>query len=95
MNLKSYENAYQIYKKLPLINAILIMVLTLVWAILDYDMCLTGISDLEFFGCLIIWLLIGAVIAGVTAFLTQISISATVLRTDAVLTIAENIKKAD
>ena len=93
MNYDSYKKAYEFYKKSPLVNAILTLVLVLVWAIVDYCECITGISDLEIVGCLAVWLLIGSVVAGTVAFLTQISISATVLRTDAVLRIEQIIEK--
>ena len=92
---KSYQNMYEIYKKFPLINAILIMILTLVWAIVDYSECITSISDLTFVGCFVIWLLIGAVVAGIVAFITMVSISATIVRTDAILQIEESIKKSN
>ena len=92
MNYGSYKKAYEFYKKSPLVNAILTIVLALVWAIIDYCECITGISDLEIVGCLAVWLLIGSVVAGTVAFLTQISISATVIRTDTVLRIEQIIK---
>ena len=94
MTSKNYQNMYEIYKKFPLINAISIMILTLVWSIVDYNECITGISDLGF-GCFVIWLLIGAVVAGIVAFITMVSISATIVRTDAILQIEENVKKSN
>ena len=96
MTSTNYQKIYETtYKKLPLINAILVMILTLAWAIIDYSACITGIGDLEFFGCFAIWLLIGAVAAGIVAFLTAISISATIVRTDAILQIEKSIKKSN
>ena len=93
MNSDSYKDKYEIYKKLPFINAILTIILVLVWAIVDYSECITGIGDMGFLGCFSLWLLFGAAVAGIVGFITMVSISATVVRTDAILQIEENTKK--
>ncbi len=86
-----YTGFYGIYKKLPFINFIATMVLSLVWGIIDWCEWITEIGELEF-GGLIIWLLIGAVVGLINTFFTCIYTSPTIVRTDATVAILDTIK---
>lgn len=85
-----YKKAYNIYKKMPLISFISTVVLALAWGILDAIAWITEIVESEF-GIVVIWMLIGSVFAFITAFLTSIIVSPTVLRTDAALAIQNSM----
>lgn len=87
-----YENIYQsIYKKLPMISAIAAYVLVVAWAIVDWTAWLTGIGGLGLEGFLI-WLGIGAPFAALVGFITMLSISATVVRTDSAIEMKKMVK---
>ena len=84
-----YESTYlNLYKKLPMINAISAYVLVIAWAIVDWaEWIVFG----EFLGFLI-WLGIGAPFAVLVGFITMLSISATVVRTDSAIEMKKMVK---
>ena len=88
----NFKKAYNTYKKLPFIYAIFLLVAAIAWGIVDYCEYITDISYLDF-GGLAIWFAIGLVSSAIVFFVTTLCISPTVLRTDAVLKIAEKFEK--
>ena len=92
-NKMNFKEAYNIYKKLPLIYAISCLVAVLAWGIIDACLWITEMAyDLEFF-VLGVWLIIGLVSAAIVFFVTKIVIAPTVLRTDAALAIEKSLTK--
>ena len=87
----NYKKMYKIYKKLPFINSIITCLLSLVWGIIDGTQWITGIGDNLEGAAIAIWLLIGAVLAVIVMFLTCVTISPVVVRTDAALEINNKI----
>lgn len=97
-----YTKFYRIFKKLLKILAIIIAALVFIWSIVDvavfshegyYD-TYYGVMRLE--SCLLvllIWWLIGAVLAFATYFFSAMHVSAIVLRTDAMLELKEKVEK--
>lgn len=88
----AYQSAYQIYKLLPFISCICSMVAALAWMVID----LLAFSGYQRYGILrlespilpiLIWMVVGIVLAVLTFFYTAVAISPTVVRTDAVLKI--------
>ena len=87
----NYENAYRIYKQLPIISFICIMVAALAWTVID----LLAFSKYQYSILylpspilpILIWLSAGLLLATITFFFTAVAISPTVVRTDAVLKI--------
>ena len=89
----NFKEAYNTYKKLPLIYAISCLVAVLAWGVIDACLWITEMAyDLEFF-VLVVWLIIGVVAAALVFFATKITIAPTVLRTDAVLAIEKSLAK--
>lgn len=97
-----YTKFYRIFKKLPKILAIIIAALVFIWSIVDvavfshegYHNTYYGVMRLE--SCLLvllIWWLIGAVLAFATYFFSAMHVSAIVLRTDAMLELKEKVEK--
>ena len=75
----NYKKAYAVYKRLPLINFIVMMVLALAWGIVD---ACAYITDLDIMAILV-WPIAGVIPASISAFVTAVVISPVVLRTDA------------
>ncbi len=97
----NYDKFYRIFKKLPKILAIITAALVFIWSIVDvavfsyygYD-TYYGVMRLEScFLVLLIWWLIGAVLAYATYFFAALPVAATVVRTDAVLEINAKVKE--
>lgn len=101
-----YNKFYKIYKKLPKILAVVVALLMWVWSIIDvtvfnyysgsyyHTVTYYGVMRLgSRFLALIIWWLIGAVLAFATYFFSAMHVSAIVLRTDAVLEINAKVKE--
>ena len=86
-----YTWFYGLYKKLPFINFIATMVISLIWGIIDWCEWITGIGELDF-GGLVIWLLIGAVVGLINMFFTSIYISPAIVRTDVTVDILNSVK---
>lgn len=84
-----YTWFYGIYKKLPFINFIATMVISLIWGIIDW--C-KWITDMAGFGGLIVWLLIGAVVGLINLFFTSIYISPAIVRTDVTVDILNAVR---
>jgi hypothetical protein len=95
---KTYNN---VFRKLPKILAITIAVLVFIWSIVDVSV-FSSVS--RYYGshygvlglgswplALIIWWAIGAVVSFATWFFTAVGISATVVRTDAIVEINEKL----
>lgn len=91
-----YQKLYGIYKKLPSILAIVIMSLVFVWSIVDVSVFQYkpryssgyryGVMELESaFLAMLIWWAIGAVVSVSVWFFSALSVSATVVRTDAII----------
>ena len=92
----NYKKFYAIYKKIPIISAVVWALLFFVWSIvdvfvLDYPFGYGMMGQDVMFFALIIWWAIGAVTALVSYFASAILISETVLRTDATLEINEKL----
>ncbi len=92
-----YTKFYRIFKKLPKILAIIIAALVFIWSIVDvsiFNGYYYGVMQLKScFLVLLIWWLIGAVLAFATYFFSAMHVSAIVLRTDAVLEINAKVKE--
>lgn len=97
-----YTKFYRIFKKLPKILAIIIAALVFIWSIVDvavfshdgYYNTYYGVMRLG--SCLLvllIWWLIGAVLAFATYFFSALPVSATVVRTDALLELNAKVKE--
>lgn len=93
----NYDKFYRIFKKLPKILAIIIAALVFIWSIVDvsiFNGYYYGVMQLKScFLVLLIWWLIGAVLAFATYFFSAMHVSAIVLRTDAVLEINAKVKE--
>ncbi len=98
----NYNKFYRIFKKLPNILAIIIAALVFIWSIVDvavfshegYQYTYYGVMRLKScFLVLLIWWLIGAVLAFATYFFAALPVAATVVRTDAVLEINAKVKE--
>ena len=90
-----YSKAYGIYKLWPAIVAGFVVFASFVFGIFDFAEGITDIGDdLEFFA-VIVWLVIGAIVAAIFFAVTTIIISPTVVRTDAVLEIAAATKNGN
>ena len=92
----NYKKFYAIYKKLPVISSIGCLLLFFVWSILDvfvigYPFGYGMMHQDTIFFALIIWWVIGGIVAFATYFGEAILISATVLRTDATIEINEKL----
>ena len=88
-----YSTYYGIYKILPLIFAVLLIVGGIAFGIVDASAEVTAIGDdLGIFSAFI-WALIGIVAAVIVCFLALIVMSPTVIRTDATLEILETLGK--
>ena len=104
-----YQKFYANYRKLPGILTILIAVLSLAWSIVDvcvfYDSSYSRYSGYEYyygvmqlpsiFLALLIWWAIGAVLCFIVWYISCLSVSATIARTDAVLKINEKLSNQD
>jgi len=93
-----YKTFYNYYKKLPKYLAILLSTLIFIWSIVDVSVFQSGyyygVMMLESaFVAMLIWWLIGAVLVILTWFFSKVCISATVVRTDAILEINEKMTK--
>lgn len=102
----NYKIFYKIYKKLPKILAVVVALLMWIWSIIDVT-CFIYQSDSYYstviyygvmrftsrFPALLIWWLIGAVLAFATYFFSAMHVSAIVLRTDAMLELKEKVEK--
>lgn len=92
-----YTKFYRIFKKLPKILAIIIAALVFIWSIVDvsiFNGYYYGVMQLKScFLVLLIWWLIGAVLAFATYFFSAMHVSAIVLRTDAMLELKEKVEK--
>lgn len=92
-----YNKFYRIFKKLPKILAIIIAALVFIWSIVDvsiFNGYYYGVMQLKScFLVLLIWWLIGAVLAFATYFFSAMHVSAIVLRTDAMLELKEKVEK--
>ena len=86
-----YTPFYRIYKLLPSIFTALTLIGAIVFGIIDACMEVTAIGDLEG-AAVVIWLLIGAVAAGITLWISSICIAPTIVRTDATIEILAAIK---
>lgn len=93
----NYDKFYRIFKKLPKILAIIIAALVFIWSIVDvsiFNGYYYGVMQLKScFLVLLIWWLIGAVLAFATYFFSAMHVSAIVLRTDAMLELKEKVEK--
>ena len=98
--LLNYKKFYSLYRLLPLILAATVFFLMLVWSIVDISVfkygrytVYHGVMQLESaFLCLIIWWLIGIVLAAATWFFSALAVSPTIIRTDAVIEMNERGK---
>lgn len=101
-----YNKFYKIYKKLPKILAVVVALLMWIWSIIDVTCFIyqsnSYYSTVIYYGvmrftsrfpALLIWWLIGAVLAFATYFFSAMHVSAIVLRTDAVLEINAKVKE--
>lgn len=92
-----YTKFYRIFKKLPKILAIIIAALVFIWSIVDvsiFNGYYYGVMQLKScFLVLLIWWLIGAVLAFATYFFSAMHVSAIVLRTDAMLELNAKVKE--
>lgn len=91
-NMINYNKSYKLYKKLPFLNFIAIVVLSLIWGIIDALEYITDFVDSEI-GCIILWLAIGIVLGFIVMFFTSISISHNVIRTDSAVEMLEIAQK--
>lgn len=99
----NYDKFYRIFKKIPKILAIVVAALVFIWSIVDvavfsysgyYYQPYYGVMHLpSWFLALFIWWIIGAVLALLTYFFSALPVSATVVRTDAVLEINAKVKE--
>lgn len=93
----NYTKFYRIFKKLPKILAIIIAALVFIWSIVDvsiFNGYYYGVMQLKScFLVLLIWWLIGAVLAFATYFFSAMHVSAIVLRTDAMLELNAKVKE--
>lgn len=102
----NYKIFYKIYKKLPKILAVVVALLMWIWSIIDVTCFIyqsnSYYSTVIYYGvmrftsrfpALLIWWLIGAVLAFATYFFSAMHVSAIVLRTDAVLEINAKVKE--
>ena len=83
-----YKWSYRIYRYLPIISAIVTAIGSFLWAVIDSVggnsiICESGIL------AFIIWIIIGAILTACVFFISMIRMSATVVRTDAVLALEE------
>ncbi len=104
--LLNYKKFYSIYRFLPLILAATILFLMFVWSIVDVAALGTHYTStygnrVDYYGvmrlksaflCLIIWWLIGIVLAAATWFFSALAVSPTITRTDAVIEMNERGK---
>lgn len=103
----NYKIFYKIYKKLPKILAVVVALLMWIWSIIDVTCFIyqsnSYYSTVIYYGvmrftsrfpALLIWWLIGAVLAFATYFFSAMHVSAIVLRTDAVLEINAKVKES-
>ena len=104
--LLNYKKFYSIYRFLPLILAATILFLMFVWSIVDVAAFGTHYTStygnrVDYYGvmrlksaflCLIIWWLIGIVLAAATWFFSALAVSPTITRTDAVIEMNERGK---
>ena len=86
-----YERAYETYKLLPIIAGLGFELLTIVWGILDAICWFTSLADTSIVA-IIVWPLIGIPVSLLIGFVTMVTISPTVLRTDAALRIARTVE---
>lgn len=95
-----YVGGYLIYKRLPGVTALMMILASVVWSLIDvtqfsvrrgytYEYGLWGLSDP--FLCVLIWIVIGFVAALLVWTLLTVIISPTIVRTDAVLEISASI----
>lgn len=99
----NYDKFYRIFKKIPKILAIVVAALVFIWSIVDvavfsysgyYYQPYYGVMHLpSWFLALFIWWIIGAVLALLTYFFSALPVSATVVRTDAMLELKEKVEK--
>ena len=87
-----FKKVYNIYKKLPFIYAIFLLVAAIVWGIVDWCEYITDIGCRDFEG-FAIWFAIGIASSAIVFIITTLCITPTVVRTDAVLGIAEKFEK--
>ena len=89
----NYSTPYKAFKSLPLIEAGVVLLASLVLGIIDTVDCFTEIGYSMGGAAFIVWLLIGAAAAAIVFWSTAIFISPTVLRTDAAIESAETLSK--
>ena len=92
----NYEKLYDLYKKLPVIASILTAVIFFVGAIIFSAYANDSIYGVEVdaaMGYLLIGWLIGAVLSFATWFFSSLVISATVVKTDAIIAIKKHLTK--
>lgn len=88
-----YAFFYKIYKKIPAISAIAVAVSVFVFSIVDVSSYYIICTDFVILD-LLIWWSIGAIAAFATWFISAMTVSATILRTDAMIEI-ESSNKTD
>jgi hypothetical protein len=90
---QDYNKFYNLYRKLPLINFIGIVSASLLFGILDATIGITPMYwDLDAV-VVLIWPIIGVLVGGISYFFTMLSISPTIIRTDAIIEILEIAKQ--
>ena len=65
---KIYSGAYKIYKILPLISAALTLFFSFVFGIADAAAGITELGDELDFGAIIVWMLIGGILAVINSY---------------------------
>lgn len=88
---RNYTKFYNIYKMIPVICGLLTLVGGLIFGILDAIEEITGIGEAGLFA-VIIWSIIGAVGALIVLFIMSITMSPTIVRTDATVGILNALK---
>ena len=97
-----YQKLYNSYRKLPSICSLILGILVFAWSIVDVSVFGYHSRYSDYYGImelrsavlvLVIWWAIGAILCVLTYYLTSLSISPTIARTDAVLEINQRLNK--
>jgi hypothetical protein len=98
-----YKKFYELYKKMPAISSASILIAAILWSFVDTFVNQVDVgmySTIYRYGILqtdspiiniLIWWIVGAVLAVVTWFFSALAVSATIIRTDEVLAISNKI----
>lgn len=89
----NYKKAYSVYKILPFISALVTMFFLLVFGVVDVVGELTILGEDLGFVAVLLWPIIGAPLAALSAYITFITISPKVVITDATLQILTAVKQ--